>query len=127
MSAGFYCRSLMVIIAIYLPPVFAEDLLRHDPFARPQLDVHAPGGTDMAGTVSDPGAPWNPLLTAVMLDGKNSLVSVDGEIVKMGEKKDGYRLIQVREHEAEFEKDGKHIVLKMDTSSSVNSNERGSK
>lgn len=127
MSAGFYCRSLMVIVAIYLPPVFAEGLLHHDPFARPQLGVHVPGSMETAGAVSESGAPWNPQLTAVMLDGKNSLVSLDGEIVRMGEKKDGYRLIQVREHEAEFKKDGKHVVLKMDTSSSVNSNERGSK
>lgn len=80
-----------------------------------------------AVAVSDPGAQWNPLLTAVMLDGNNSLVSLDGEIIRMGDKKDGYRLIQVREHEAVFKKDGKRIVLKMDTSSSVNSNERGSK
>lgn len=127
MSAGFYQRSLMVIVAICLPQVFAGELLHHDPFARPQLGVHAPGSTDTAVAVSDPGAQWNPLLTAVMLDGNNSLVSLDGEIIRMGDKKDGYRLIQVREHEAVFKKDGKRIVLKMDTSSSVNSNERGSK
>ncbi len=110
MSTSFYHWALMVVVVGCLPPVFAEGLLHNDPFARPLLDVQG----SAQGADFEPGASWHPQLTAVMLDGKNSLVSLNGEIVGIGDQKDGYRLIRVREQEAVFKKDGKRIVLKMD-------------
>lgn len=113
MSAGFYHWGLMVLAAGCLPPVFAEGL-HNDPFARPQLDLTG----SVQGADVEPGALWHPQLTAVVLDGENSLVSLNGEIVGIGDQKDGYRLVRVREQEAVFKKDGKRIVLKMDDADS---------
>jgi hypothetical protein len=48
-----------------------------------------------------------------MVAGKNSLITIDGMIMKLGEVKDGYRLVQVKDHEAVFKKDKKRVVLEI--------------
>jgi hypothetical protein len=82
--------------------------LRHDVFARPVLDKPAPVGS--AGQAA-PKPVWNPVLRAVIVAGRDSLANVDGSIVRIGEQIDGYRLVQVREHEAVFLKTTRRYTL----------------
>lgn len=85
--------------------VTAAETLQHDPFARPLIT----NSTTVATVVEE--VIWNPALTAVMVAGKNSLVNVDGVIIKLGEEIDGYRLIEVKDYQAIFKKGRKRVVL----------------
>lgn len=84
----------------------------HDPFVRPAASAQQPGrggATAQGGTE----AQWAPALRAVMLAGAASMADVDGAMVRIGEAIDGYRLVEVREEAAVFEKSGKRYVLKL--------------
>ena len=94
----------------------AEGVLRHDPFVRPQLSTspHHRAGDPILPAEGN-GETWNPQLSATMMAGRESMVTVDGAIVKLGGEINGYRLVRVRNHEATFQKGGTKIVLKMGT------------
>ena len=53
-------------------------------------------------------------LRAAVKAGKNSMVNVDGKIIAMGEKLEGYKLIQVGNGEAVFENSGRRQTLRME-------------
>jgi hypothetical protein len=103
----------------------ADVLLKHDPFARPLLPVALPNNPATANAEAEVEAPWNPQLIAVMVSGKNSLVNLDGMILKIGEEKDGYRFVQAKDHEVVFKKGNKRIVLNMEMSTLRKNRERG--
>jgi|GEM_PF-1180441 len=65
-----------------------------------------------------PPTPWAPPLKATVVAGKGSLVNVDGEILGLGESHGGYRLVEVHERTAVFERGGKRYVLSLDTRAS---------
>lgn len=116
MSAWFYRLGWIALMALSVAAT-AEPLL-HDPFARPFLNGSTPstGASILSG----------PKLIAVIVAGKKSLVNLNGTIIGIGEEKDGYRLIEVRDHKAIFEKEKKRVVLDMEMSSLKPGNERGS-
>lgn len=116
--------GFVLMTVFFLPSAIAGDSLKHDPFARPLLSAPLPSNTT-AGTVAEEEMPWNPQLIAVMVAGNNSLVNLDGIILKIGEEQDGYRLVQVRDHEAVFKKGNKRIVLNMEMSALRQNKERG--
>ncbi len=124
MISTFNRLGFVLITVFFLPPVFAGDSLKHDPFARPLLSAPLPSNT-IAGTVAEEEMPWNPQLIAVMVAGKDSLVNLDGVIIRLGEENDGYRLVQVRDREAVFKKGNKRIVLNMEMSALRKNKERG--
>lgn len=120
-----FSRLGFVLIAVFfLRPAFAGDSLKHDPFARPLLSAPLPSNT-ATSIAAEEEMPWNPQLIAVMVAGRNSLVNLDGIILKIGEELDGYRLVQVRDHEAVFKKGNKRIVLNMEMSTLRQNKERG--
>ena len=81
--------------------------LQHDPFARPALSglqqarQPEPRGNGKA-TAAAP-APKLKLL-AVMAAGPDSIANVDGVMVRIGDEVNGYRLVEVHERYAVFEK-----------------------
>ena len=89
------------------PPV-----LHHDPFARPVLKML---GTQSSGSRSANGQ-WSPQLIAVMVAGKQSLVNLDGTLLKIGDVYQGHRLVKVKDQQAIFRKGRRYIVLKMEIS-----------
>ena len=106
----------VLILFVGALPANAESMLRHDPFVRPQLSAsanHRPG--DPVLPMEAVGGEWSPQLSSAMMAGKDSMVTVDGVILRLGEEINGYRLLRVRDHEAVFQKGGKKIVLKMGT------------
>ncbi len=86
--------------------------LRHNPFARTTL----PEGSARARPQTSVAAPrdWSPNLRATVLAGPRSMVNVDGEMVLVGEEIDGFRLVEVRERVAVFERDGDQRVLTLE-------------
>lgn len=65
----------------------------------------------LAAAPAVPAAPPAPVLTgdlrALMVGGKQPLVNLGGTILGIGESVDGFRLIEVRERSAVFEREGK--------------------
>lgn len=116
MSAWVYRLAWIALVA--LPVAATGAPLKHDPFARPLQ-----GG---AASTADASISSGPKLIAVIVAGKKSLVNLNGAIIGIGEEKYGYRLIEVRDHQAIFEKNNKRIVLDMEVSSLKPGNERGS-
>lgn len=116
MSARVYHLGLIALMAGLLPGAATAEPLLHDPFARPfQIGSTLSTGANTSG---------NPKLIAVIVDGKKSLVNLNGTIIGIGEDKDGYRLIRVLDRKAIFKKRNKWVVLEM--SSLKPGNERGS-
>lgn len=52
-------------------------------------------------------------LRGVLRAGPNSLADVDGQMVAIGEKLDGHRLLSVSDYQAVFEKEGRRVILDM--------------
>lgn len=117
MSARVYRLVLTALIAGLLPVAATATPLQHDPFARPfQLG---------SSTSADANISSGPKLIAVIVAGKKSLVNLNGAIIGIGEEKDGYRLIRVRDRKAIFKKGKKRVVLDLEMSSLKPGNERG--
>ena len=106
-----YLGTLIMLLGA-VPTAFADEPLKHDLFARPLLTAPSVANTESGATIEQE-APWNPTLTAVMVAGKASLITIDGVIMKLGEVKDGYRLVQVKDHEATFKKGKERVVLEL--------------
>ncbi|MDO9393102.1 MAG: hypothetical protein Q7T42_03895 [Methylotenera sp.] len=106
---------LTLIVVGVISTAFAGETLKNDPFARPLLSATLPNNAENTAVNIEEEMPWHPTLSAVMLAGRHSMVTLDGAILKIGEEKDGYRLVQVKDHEAVFKKGKKRIVLKMET------------
>jgi hypothetical protein len=111
MIMTFIRLGLMLIFVAFISTALAVDTLKHDPFARPQISATLPLNTEHDGAIAEEEMPWSPTLTAVMVAGKNSLITLDGVTLKIGEVKDGFRLVQVNDGEAVFVKGKKRIVI----------------
>ncbi len=83
--------------------------LRFDPFAQPGSQTAGPGRPELAGS----RRAWSPELRATLVSGEHSLVNLGGIILELGEEAHGYRLLEVREGEALFERAGSEAVLQM--------------
>ncbi len=83
--------------------------LRFDPFAQPGTQTGGPGSPGQAGS----RRAWSPQLRATLVSDKRSLVNLGGTILELGEEAHGYRLLEVREDEAVFERSDSEIVLKL--------------
>lgn len=107
-------RASLLIALAALPGLAAADLepLRHDPFAVPAATRPSP--PVIASVVEPPALVWRPKLSAVVVAGSRSMVSIDGRVVALGEQIDGYQLVQVEEQRAAFAKNGVRFELKMD-------------
>ena len=89
--------------------------LKFDPFRKPNFATQQ--GRD-PGSLTPPISAWNPKMRATMVAGKNSMANVDGTIVKVGEKFQGYKLLEVRRRSAIFTRDGKHFELILEANGS---------
>ncbi len=85
------------------------DELRRNPFDHPNLDIPAPAADVRNGVVSDETL----RVSAILLAGAESLVSVNGTILGIGEERDGYVLRAVEEEIAVFSRDGKTIAISL--------------
>jgi len=60
-------------------------------------------------------------LNGVLNAGSNSMINIDGTLVRLHEEYAGYRLIAVLERAAVLEKDGEQLLLQMDREQSEES------
>ncbi len=114
-AGAFILRAALAVLACAAGPVGAQaETPRHDLFARPAPAAmhrlkHEPGKSEPAVREEQ----WNPQLRAVMAAGPDSMVNVDGAMVRIGEEIRGYRLVEVRDGEAVFAKGGKRLAVAM--------------
>ena len=88
--------------------------LQHDPFARPALGViPANASADAASRRAQAAPALKPRfnLQAVLVAGPQSIANVDGVMVRMGDAIQGYRLVEVQDRSAVFEKNGARFTL----------------
>ncbi len=105
-------RLLFLTLAIPAVPTFAGELERprFDPFNKPAR-LHKVSVT----TASTENLFANKVkLTATLRAGNNSMVSIQGKIVLLGEKIDGYKLVEVNDRTAVFVHDNQRILLSLD-------------
>lgn len=87
------------------------DVVERDPFQKPEY-MKAPEKSKKA--INTIKTFWKPNLIMTLRAGKNSMANVGGEIVSLGEKIDGYKLIEVNERAAVFVNQGKITRLTLD-------------
>lgn len=116
-------RSLVLILVAWSVCMSGHALeLTHDPFKKPDFLLKPPASAASSalapsaneGVVEDVVAPLEGELRATIQAGAYSMVNVGGEILMLGDTLDGYRLVQVGETEAIFEKNGTKRTLKQD-------------
>ena len=101
--------SALVLTLLLGPGIsLAESPLRHNPFQKPNLDLVR------TETPNNASVSWTGELRGVISGGKEALINVDGEILMVGDEHQGFRLIDVRERTAVFEKNGKRMLLSLD-------------
>ena len=90
--------------------------LKHDPFVRPVLGGFRPAeGAPVARARTPALPPEDPKrilnLHAVMVAGPASIANVNGVMVRVGESVQGYRLLEVHDRAAVFEKNNLRVTL----------------
>ena len=112
MTRALFSFGLAAVLAGFPKSSFSQgEKLQHDPFARPAL-----AGLQHA---SRPGRNGEPTaastrrlkLQAVMVAGPKSIANVDGTMVRIGDQIYGYRLVEVHERGAVFEKNKARFVV----------------
>ena len=106
--------GLAAVLAGLPKPSFSQgEKLQHDPFARPALAGLQHASKPGAGRNGEPtGASTRTLkLQAVMVAGPKSIANVNGTMVRIGDQIYGYRLVEVHERGAVFEKNKARFVV----------------
>lgn len=120
MATKLFTVFFLVILLIAHPRASiaeSEPLLRFDPFRKPEISQQR--RSPLKGEPSVRTDLWVPELRATMIAKKNSMVNVDGLILAIGEKIQGYELVAVEERSAIFKKAGHRIKLIMNEGEAV--------
>jgi hypothetical protein len=83
--------------------------LQHDPFARPAAASMLPEAAPASTGQGTPGPKLR--LNAVLVAGDASMANVDGVMVRLGDSVYGYRLVEVHDRMAVFEKNKARFTL----------------
>ena len=109
--------ALLIVILLAAFAASAQSpgpTLRHNPFAgRPAAasvedDAAVPAAPDPAA------ASWSAELRATLVAGERSMANLGGTLLGIGEEAHGYRLLEVRDWDALFMKDGERVVLEIE-------------
>ncbi len=112
----FICGLLATLAASAAAQAPAARKLKHDPFdwsALQQAIEKKPDAALPAAVISPPSPPPAPLLRAVMRGPSGTRVNLEGTILGVGESMDGYRLLEVREYSAVFDRSGANIEIEV--------------
>ena len=110
-------RGLLFLALLAGEALAQAPILKHDPFARPALGSFRPEGAAVARPRAVAPPPEDPKrilnLHAVMMAGPSSIANVNGVMVRVGESLHGYRLLEVHDRSAVFEKDNVRVTVDM--------------
>jgi hypothetical protein len=106
--------ATLLALAFVVRPAVAADasaLPLHNPFKRPVQAVSDPATQGGGGAPSGEAAAPRLVLKALLLAGPDTVVSINDEVLRIGERIEGYRLVAVEGTRAVLVKDGKRLVL----------------
>ena len=86
----------------------------HNPFKRPPqalVDAATQGG---GAAPPAEAAPPRLVLKALLLAGPDTVASINDQLLRIGDRIEGYRLVAVQGTRAELVKDGKRLILDME-------------
>ncbi len=90
----------------------AARILQNDPFERPELiPLRQVADADDNKPVREI---WFPELHATMRGKQGAMANINGDIIKIGEKIDGFKLVEVHERDVFFIKNGMKYHVSMD-------------
>ena len=104
---------LLVLTAGLQSPAPVADTagaLQNNPFKRPVFDTRSLPGPKDNGLAT--GSELD--IRAILAAGRNSLVNVAGNIIRVGQEHEGFRLISVEERAVVFNKDGERLRIELD-------------
>ncbi len=114
MSRALFSFGLAAVLAGFPKSSFSQgEKLQHDPFARPALAglQHASRPGPARNGEPTAASTRRLKLQAVMVAGPKSIANVDGTMVRIGDQIYGYRLVEVHERGAVFEKNKARFVV----------------
>jgi len=102
--------SVLIVLAFWFAAAVAESAvsLRFNPFDKPEVEAIKPVTDSL---VSEPAK--LPELTATLVSDKSPMVIFDGELLKLGQEREGYVLKAVGESAAVFEHKGELVGIKV--------------
>ena len=103
--------GLIIVAMLLAAPVLAQDeppVIRNNPFSRPPSDVII---DDRVSMTADEVTVETPELQATMIGSINRLANVGGRILKIGDRVDGYRIAEIHEQYAVFEREGRRTTV----------------
>jgi hypothetical protein len=108
--------TLLALAVVVRPAVAAaaSAVPLHNPFKRPAQAIVDPAAQAGGGTAPAEAAAPRLVLKALLLAGPDTVVSINNELLRIGERIEGYRLVAVKGTTAVLVKDGKRLVLDMD-------------
>lgn len=112
----------ITVVILYLSSVssLAADIelltLRNNPFSQPEVVRAPPPPPPVRPEVVVPPEEVKLDLTATMVSATNPMVVVDGELLAIGDRIEGLKLIAVMEGSAIFTRDGKKYSFDIDDS-----------
>lgn len=106
---GRYLKIACALLLLLATTAVSAELLSRDPFQPPAEFTAAPGKPGQAPLA----AGVQPRIRGILLAGDQSLVNLGGELIGIGETANGYRLLQVGEAHAVFQRGDEVITLNL--------------
>lgn len=103
-------RLALAALALVTGAAWATELPRHNPFQRPaaaQVAATSPDGPEEDATPKL-------LLKSMLLAGPDTVVSINGQLLRLGETIDGWRLLSARPGKAILSKGRERVELNLD-------------
>lgn len=122
--AMFLLALLALLFSTAVDSRDVAPILHSDPFERPDLLLQPKPELEAELEIQPDAGTWQPELRATMRSSKGSMVNIGGEIIAIGEQIDGFRLLEVQERTAIFDKGGQHYPVSLDDAWKKESEER---
>jgi hypothetical protein len=109
--------ATLLALAVVAQPAMATEasaLPVHNPFRRPAQAVFDPATQGGGGAPPAEAAAPRLVLKALLLAGPDTVASINDELLRIGERIEGYRLVAVEGTQAVLFKDGKRLILDME-------------
>ena len=109
--------AMLLALALAARPVLATEVSAvplHNPFKRPAqalVDAATQGG---GGAPPAEAAPPRLVLKALLLAGPDTVASINDQLLRIGDRIEGYRLVAAQATRVELVKDGKRLILDME-------------
>ena len=112
-STGAATLWVLAVVAGPAAAAEASAVPLHNPFKRPAQALFDPANEGGGAPAAVAVAP-RLVLKAMLLAGPDTVVSINNVLLRIGERIEGYRLVEVKGTQAVLVKNGKRLVLDME-------------